>query len=966
MDLLSAALSDRYAIQKKLGAGGMATVWLARDLKYQRPVALKVLHTELASRIGVERFHREIAIAARLTHPHILPLFESGEAAGAFYYTMPCLSGDTLRDRLTRERQLPFDDALEITRAVAEALDYAHRQGVVHRDIKPENILFHEGQAVVADFGIARAVAAAQGDTLTTPGVAIGTVHYMSPEQAAGSPAVDGRSDVYALGCVLYEMLAGVPPFQGATLESVLRQHITADPPSLAPHRPGLPDAVDAVVRKALVKSPVDRWSSGADLVAALEATRAAATHRPWAVKVRGVAALGVVALGALAFLGWRLFAPRARLDPNLVAVAPFEVLEPRLAPWREGLATGLARNLDGAGPLRAVSAATSGAGTAAGDQAAAGALGRHLGAGVVVSGTLVASGADSVHLTLAAADVATGRVLGTEVSERGAESRLDRVLESATIRLVVEMGRTRRIGAGRLASLGSVSLPAVKAFLQGEQYFRRSAWDSAAVFYDEAIHVDSTFALALDRVAQVRGLQRGFPGSEDLDMAVVLRAARLNHGLAPRDSALLVLDSLRAALFGAQGPAYWSLGRRLDETLLGLLDKRFGDDAQVWYRVAEAGWYWSLAAGLTQEDLLEAYDTVIALDPGFAPAYPRAIELALLERGPEAARRYAAAYLKLNPRGRDADDIRRMDSLLGSRDGARSTPLRPFAGADAGRFSRAAERLQRWPDSAETAVRIYRAVVLSQGDLDTTGFFKFNRERLAQALAYRGHVHEAWRYAPDWLMADLARLGGVPPDSAARIFDGWLRRRGLWPFGLPSGALPWWSARRDTGSLTKFIQRADSLARSHGDIRAVRFAQYTAQRGRGYLALARNDTTRALSLLISVPDSTSGADCPFQCYLDRLTKARLFGAHGRASEAASLLGDARLPPTEYNPLEGLWALEWGRVNERLGRADEARRGYAFTAEVWIHADPELQPYVAEARAALARLGSGAPLHQAP
>src|SRR5437870_10351232 len=234
---LQAALADRYAIERELGRGGMATVYLAEDRKHHRRVAIKVLKPELAATLGPERFLREIEIAAGLNHPHILPLLDSGEAPTSLYYVMPYLEGETLRDRLNRERQLPLEDALRITREVADALSYAHSHDVVHRDIKPEHILFQAAHAVVSDFGIARAITAAAGGSLTATGIAIGTPGYMSPEQGAASARVDERSDIYSLGCVLYEMLAGEPPFTGPSAESIVRQHLAAAPPRVSAMR---------------------------------------------------------------------------------------------------------------------------------------------------------------------------------------------------------------------------------------------------------------------------------------------------------------------------------------------------------------------------------------------------------------------------------------------------------------------------------------------------------------------------------------------------------------------------------------------------------------------------------------------------------------------------------------------------------------------------------------------------------
>jgi serine/threonine-protein kinase len=261
LEQLKAALADRYRIERELGHGGMATVYMADDLKHHRSVAIKVLRPELAAAVGPERFLREIEITARLDHPHILPLLDSGDANGVPYYVMPYVGGESLRDRLNREKQLAIDDAIQITREVADALDFAHQHDVVHRDIKPENILLGAGHARVADFGIARAISAAGGERLTETGLAVGTPAYMSPEQAAGGGDVDHRSDVYSLACVVYEMLAGEPPFTGPTAESVLRQHLTAEPPDVATIRSGVRPGVAGALRRGLAKTNSPRRS---------------------------------------------------------------------------------------------------------------------------------------------------------------------------------------------------------------------------------------------------------------------------------------------------------------------------------------------------------------------------------------------------------------------------------------------------------------------------------------------------------------------------------------------------------------------------------------------------------------------------------------------------------------------------------------------------------------------------------
>ena len=280
-DRLNTALADRYRIEHELGKGGMATVYLAEDLKHDRKVALKVLKPELAAVLGAERFVVEIKTTASLQHPHILPLFDSGSADGLLFYVMPFVDGETLREKLNRERQLSVDDALEITKVVAGALDFAHKRGIVHRDIKPENVLFQDGVPVVADFGIAVAVSTAGGDRLTETGLSLGTPAYMSPEQASGEREIDARSDVYALGCLTYEMLAGDPPFVARNAAAVIARHMTDTAPPITTVRRNVSGAVARALARALNKAPADRQASAGAFATELRAESSAKADEP-------------------------------------------------------------------------------------------------------------------------------------------------------------------------------------------------------------------------------------------------------------------------------------------------------------------------------------------------------------------------------------------------------------------------------------------------------------------------------------------------------------------------------------------------------------------------------------------------------------------------------------------------------------------------------------------------------------
>ena len=316
---LATALADRYSIERELGQGGMATVYLAQDLRHDRQVAIKVLRPELAAVIGADRFLSEIKTTANLQHPHILPLFDSGAADSFLFYVMPYVEGETVRDRISREKQLPVADAVRIATEVAAALDYAHRHNVIHRDIKPENILLHDGSALVADFGIALAASTA-GTRMTETGMSLGTPHYMSPEQAMGEREITARSDVYALGCVLYEMLTGDPPFTGSTAQAIVARVVTEAPRPLLPQRHTIPPHVEAAVLTALEKLPADRFATAGEFAAALGNRGFTATIATAAAPARGVRSrlrdpvfvgVGVVALAAIVGLAM-LSRPRA------------------------------------------------------------------------------------------------------------------------------------------------------------------------------------------------------------------------------------------------------------------------------------------------------------------------------------------------------------------------------------------------------------------------------------------------------------------------------------------------------------------------------------------------------------------------------------------------------------------------------------------------------------------------------
>jgi TolB-like protein len=515
-----------YRIEREIGRGGMAMVYLARDTRHDRPVALKVLDRELSSTLGADRFGRETAIAARLNHPHILPLFDSGlldpgPGEPVLYYAMPYVDGRSLRERLREEPRLPIGVAVVIASQVAEALHHAHERGIVHRDIKPENVLLAGDHAFVADFGIALAIDAAGTERLTRTGLSLGTPAYMSPEQAT-TGRLDGRSDLYSLGCMVYEMLAGRPPFTGATAQAVLAQHAAGAAPPVRTFRTAVPAALERVVTRALAKAPEDRFPTGRALAEALAAAAGAAPTRMDAAYAFAMPALrsigrhrvrAALVAGGLAVLvaGFGLAAHSARVTPTLdrrvVAIAPFRVsgADSALRALGEGMVELLGSRLGGTEAVRPVEPhellrARRDMSGSAGDLTESQALGLagRLGAGQLIEGEILGDGA-RFTITAGLIDVASRRTLAQE-SVEGTGDSLPPVLDRLAARLLA-------IGAGqdsrRLASLARVPLPALRAYLNAEALDRRGMVDSATMSYEAAFRLDSTFAIAALRLVQ-------------------------------------------------------------------------------------------------------------------------------------------------------------------------------------------------------------------------------------------------------------------------------------------------------------------------------------------------------------------------------------------------------------------------------------------------------------------------------
>jgi serine/threonine-protein kinase len=495
---------------------------------------------------------------------------------------------------------------------------------------------------------------------------------------------------------------------------------------------------------------------------------------------------------------------------------------------------------------------------------------------------------------------------------------------------------------------VGSTSLPALKAFLQGEQWFRQAAWDSALASYERAIALDSAFPLAFRRASQVMGWQRS---GTDSGYALALHAGALNHGLAPRDSLLLTTDSLFASVYSTVPRVDWSAIRRV-HAIAQELTRRYPDDFESWYALGEARYHIGSPVGTTTRQALEAFDRAIESDSSFGPAYIHAVELAGRLDGPEAASRHAKGYLRLRPTDASASGIGLADRII---EALRTRPAE-IAGllqdAAPSALDEAFPALRMVADSTEAAIAVSRALVAAPPG-DDRWLTRADRERrLGTSLLYRGHLRDAVRILfqnprtiPP-ILVEAALLSPVVPDSVPRMFHGWLMSD---QGGLAAILLPWWTAQRDSTSLRELGRRSNSLAHSAKDEVDRNMATYVSQAVPAYLALVRRDTATAVRRLEALPDSLCAI-----CYFERLTLAQLLSARHEDAKAARLL-DRQLVDI-YAPSEILWTLERARVAERLGEREKASQDYQYVANVWRHADPELQPYVAEAREGLTRV----------
>ncbi len=606
LERLRSALSHRYDIQRELGQGGMAVVFLARDLKLGRDVALKILRPELAASLGVERFLREIEIAAQLTHPNILALHDCGEADGILYYVMPYVKGESLRGRLDREKQLTVDEALQITREVADALGHAHSLGIVHRDVKPENILLEAGHAVVSDFGIAKAITEAGGEHLTETGISIGTPAYMSPEQASAERKLDGRSDIYSLGCVLYEMLAGEPPFGGPSAQAIVAKKLSESVPRVSVVREMVPESVDSALAKALSKTPADRHRTVEQFIDELNTALkrgARETKRP-----RTRAAVALIATASTAIVvgvvwsAWTMMSSGEDLTiaaENRVIVLPYdnETGDPSLDPIGRMAAEWITEGLAQTGEVQVVPNLIVMQTLAQPETEPEGAqslqgVARTLASGIAVAGSYYRNG-DSLEFHSTVLDVSSGVPLGVVPPTRGAA-------EDPMLAIDVVRDRVMGVLATRLDPLVRWEIPpaarppsydASQAYAQGMEVFVLGQHVAGAEWFERAYALDTTYLRALVMATGAWG----FAGRPDKRDSLFQIIAPRRMELAPYDR--LRVDLMAAEQRGDRGAALEASRRAAELVPIG---------TQRWVLV------WNLAGDRRPREALEDLESVL------------------------------------------------------------------------------------------------------------------------------------------------------------------------------------------------------------------------------------------------------------------------------------------------------------------------------------------------------------------
>jgi serine/threonine-protein kinase len=868
-------LGDRYLLDEELGTGGQGIVYKALDRRLGRHVAVKFIRSDVAPLLGADRFQREIAIAAALSHPNIVPLLDSGGEGEHLYYTMPLAEGETLRARLLRQPQMPLNEALAITRDVASALDYAHERGFLHRDIKPENILLSGGRAMVLDFGLARAIEVAGEASVTSGTLVIGTPTYMSPEQASGQRRLDGCADLYSLGCVLYEMLAGDPPFTGATAQAIIARHLVDQPPAISTVRPTVTPAFEDVLEKVLAKVPADRYQSGAELSAALQ--QAVTGGRTRARRLRWpAAAAGVIAVAGIAAL---MVHPRVSLDANKVmgfplvaqgGVPPFEV---------EQVEAAVAAAMQDTDPLRWLRArlylGEGARGSLTADSATR--VARRRGARYWLGGSLARIG-DSLLVRLELFDAGADSLVASR-TEAGGPGTPGYVLAFRAVNLLLPrvVGRSTHVAEKYLERHQPA---AVAKWLAGEVAYRNARYRNALALYREALAADSTLVPAALKGAMSAAWLVEYAAADSLVQLALSHESEL-----PPPNRLLAHGMAHQFAGDGDSAAVW-YQRAVEQN---------PDWSEAWYSVGEAAYH--LWPGREQLDSVahDAFLRSVQADPDFAPVVFHLAELAIAGNDLDGAAKLVTRYIGLSADTAQQLQLQLMLSCVRSPGSADWTPLaaRDTGGVElitAGRILAAGGRHLRCAESAYGAALRSRLPDEDQSRRWTASL------GLHHVLIARGNREAAKA------LADSIVAAGQPAGRGLRILDALV---GAGSDAIGAAEMAAQDAPLDSVSIAR-LQWFGEWGAAHGD--TVRLAAVTARmqmkaaesgmrkdsvRVRAMVArllLARGDTAAAIDSLRALHPIAPldlliwGHWEPMSS--ERLLLARLLLARGQPAEA--------------------------------------------------------------------------------
>jgi serine/threonine-protein kinase len=981
-DRLQASLGESYRLERELGGGGMSRVFVAHDTRLGRQVVVKVLSPDLAAGVNSERFHREILVAAQLQHPHVVPVLAAGETDGLPYFTMPYVAGESLRQRLHGGKPLPLVDAVAVLRDVARALAYAHEHGVVHRDIKPDNVLIAGGAAAVTDFGIAKALSSSRtfdgGESLTRVGNSLGTPAYMAPEQVAADPNADHRADIYSFGVMAYELLAGTPPFHGRPPHAVLSAHLTESPPPLETRAPEAPPALVALVVKCLAKSPADRPQTAEEIARALERidlsgdwrAPAIAPRSPSRRRTTAILAAFVVAIAAGGWVLWERFRERLPApDQNMVAVVPFRVAtaDPALHYLREGMLDLLAAKLTGEGGMRAtdprqlLDAWRNAGGSESSELPREGALAlaRRLGAGRLLLGDVVGT-PNRIVLTASLLGSASGDSIA-RLSVEGPPDSLAWLVDRLAARLLAE---TSTEGASRSASLTSTSLPALRAYLDGQAKVRRVDVVGAAKDFERALEADSTFALA----ALGLRMASSWYGDASLQQRGLQIAWRERARLSQRDQ--MLLEAVGGPRYPEPPTAHELLQAR--ERYLAYSPDR----ADAWYLLGDHVFHygWVLDVPNPEERALESFRRASEIDSTYVVGYLHALPLALSLGDTAAARRFerlrlaadTSSYWLVLHRWHEAWE--RGDSAQ-ARAIADSTDLANYVfGMDQIAFytGLGASDVRR---ALDTALKKATNEFQRRGLQRTAHDFELVAGRPSAALQHlvasadsAADVNVAVLKVRDALVADgdtaaalegaraLAAIDAAPvaTDSARRVVQRATTR----------ALEPWRLSRGDTSQTRRSIQRLRALTRDLTGARRVEAEVEIAAIEAMYADVTRAPSLRAatgrLDSLLRITDyaNTHVGRASFA----NLVAARLLEKLGDTRAALAAARRRADAWTQNNPYLGAQLREHGRLAALAGEREEAIRTYRRFLSLRADAEPSIQPQVQAVRAELERL----------